>query len=649
MIGDTSSAKAAVSSYTPSKEIQDFTATVQKDFSDGVEILNRPWTELNDLSVIDRMNRDQRTFNAFVDENIEDPAEAWKWRGTRSKARNKAIAMHAQITAGYIIPMFMAQNENDEEDRWFSDAMRDITEWMVNNSNYKSSFLMASMGMLVNPVTYLGGEYAQVFQTIKEKTDKGFTSKEIIDEVLSGFQAPVYSADQILIKNAYEQNIQKQGNLIKRRFIDKNEAEAKYGEHENWEYVQAGTKSIYSADQGLFYDVKDDEHPFLVEEATYLNRRSDTEVCFIGGIYLGDNDVDNNPIRHRDNRNAPKYNVVPFGYQRVNEHFFYYKSLMNSQYWDNQLLDAQYEVGMNRAFLDTNMPLAVSGTDKVDSDIIFPNAVTAFADKDVKVTAMLPQADLSKMFGAMAVVEKSMDESSISDVTGGNLPQANQKATGIAIAERNAKVLLQGVGKTLAESIVQYGGLMADIAITHLSIPQVEEIIGEQSKLKYRSFILKDKTVGGRNVSKVLKFDKTLLSAEMTDKEKKSEGYKLLEQTGYPENDQEIYRINPELFARMKYLTTVEPERMFPKNEEFMQAMFSQLMTQMQNNPYVSLEALTRKTLYQFLRGDADEVMQKPQMTQPIDPNNPEVPNSKAGDKAVTKGLSGGLASVGIA
>lgn len=649
MLGDIYSSKTPVSGYQPSQEVQDFTSNVKRDFSEGVNILSREWTELNDLSVIDRMNRDQRTFNAFVDESCEDPSEAWKWRGTRSKARNKAIAMHAQLTAGYIIPMFMAQNEDDEEDRDFSDAMKDVCEWMIDNSNYKSSFLMTAMGMLVNPVTYLGAEYATVFQKIKEKTSEGYSTQEIIDEVLSGFQAPVYSADQILITNAYEQNIQRQRVIIKRRYIEYSEAKAKYGEHENWEYVNAGTKSVYDSDEGLFYDVKDDDHPNLVEECTYLNRREDTEVCFIGGIYMGENDVNNNPIRHRDNRNAPKYNVVPFGYQRINEHFFYYKSLMNSQYWDNQLLDAQYEVGMNRLFLDTNMPIAITGAEKFDTEIVFPSSVVAFANKDAKVSPLLPAANLGNLFNGMNAVERSIDESSVSDVSAGQMPDANQKATGIAIAERNAKTLLQGVGKTLAESIVQYGGLMADVAIQHITIPQVIEIAGKGGKLKYPTLILNNKAVNGKNVSKVLRFDESLLGKKMTDEQKRNREIELAIEGGYPETKKVIYLINPELFSRYKYLTKVEPERMFPQNQEFMQAMMSQIYAQFQQNPYVSLEALTRKTLYQFFRGDTEELMAKQEvgmdnMAQLLGGGGEKSPQgSMAGNQAVQKGLSKGL------
>ena len=137
------------------------------------------------------------------------------------------------------------------------------------------------------------------------------------------------------------------------------ELKAVYGEHPNWEFVQPGIRSIYNDEDGLFYDVKDDVDlgRNIVAEETALSRRDDSEVCYINGIYFGNENIENNPIRHRDNRNAPKYNVTPFGYSRIGEHFFYYKSMMNCLGWDNMMYDAMSEVVMNRAFLEVDMPI----------------------------------------------------------------------------------------------------------------------------------------------------------------------------------------------------------------------------------------------------------------------------------------------------
>lgn len=598
-----------VSLYQPSKEVADITSVVKKDYAIGHEILSRSWVELNNRSVIEDKNRGQRTFNAFVDESIEDPATAWQWRGTRSKARNKAIQMHAFMTAGYIIPNFVAQNDDDEEDRDFSDLMQDSVEWMIHNSSYKASFLQAAMGMLVNPVTYLSAEYCEVYQTIKEKTEQGINKTEILDEVLSGFNAPVYGAEQILISNAFEQNIQRHRFNIKRRFIEWGEAKAKYQDHEDVDFVQPGVRSIYSDTDGLFYDIKDDDHPHLVEEVIYCNRRDDTEIPYLNGIYMGDANVNENPIKHRDNRNAPKYNVVPFGYQRINEHFFFYKSLMNANYWDNALLDEQYRLGMNRAFLDTNMPVAVTGHDGDLSDIVFPSSVASFASPDVKIQPMLPAANLGNIFNAMQMTENSIEEASLSSTSGGQLPDADQKATAIAVAQRNAETIIKGVGANLALSMVQYGELMSDIILQHITAPQVDEIAGENVRLKYRTLVLKNKVVDGREVSKVLRFDESLLGREMTQEEQDDRALELLEETGYPKTESAIYLINPELFSRRRYLTRIEPERMFPQNDEYRQALLMQFYQQFQMNPYISLEALTRKTTYSFFRSETDEIM----------------------------------------
>lgn len=646
MIGDIYN-KNSVSLYQPSIDVANFTNFVKKDYARGNEIITRTWVELNNRSVIDDQDRGRRTFNAFVDESVEDPATAWQWRGTRSKARNQAIAMHAQLTAGYIVPMFMAQNDSDEEDVDFSEMMRDAVEWMVNNSQYKESFIQAAMGMLVNPVTYLGAEYCEVYQKIKERTlDGKVIETEVLDEILSGFNAPVYGADEILISNAYEQNIQKQRFIIKRRYIEYQEAEAKYNTQDNWAFVQPGVKAIYNDEDGAFYDLKDSDHPHLVEEVIYLSRRDDTEVAFVNGVYMGDADVNANPIKHRDNRNAPKYNVVPFGYQRINEHFFYFKSLMAAQYWDNQLLDAQYQIGMNRAFLDANMPIAVSGTDKVDSDVIFPSAVVAFEDPNTKATPLLPQANLAGIFSAMDRVENSMNEASISAVTAGQLPQATQKATSVAIAQKNAETMLKGVGRNLATAVVQYGDLMKDIVINHIVVPQVDEFSSPSQRLKYRTLILNGKVIDGKEMSKVIRFEDSFLGTKYTKKDRTMARMKLLEEVGYPQNKKHIYLVNPALFSRYRYLTRVEPERMFPENEEFRQAVMSQIYSQFAGNPYIELEALTRKTLYPFFRSETEELMKKPEEAEmPGEAMKP--PQTVFGQQAQNRATDNALPGVG--
>lgn len=648
MIGDIIN-KKSISDYQPSQEVIDLTIQVKKDYQEGVRIIERPWVELNDRSVVEDANRGQMMFNAYVDTSIEDPNEAWKWRGTRSMARNKGIAMHAQLMGTFLLPLYTAQNENDEIDRDFSEVMRDIIEWMCDptNSDYQSSYLQVGFGMLQNPVTYLGAEWYEIYQKIKEETDKGFTTKEVLDDVLSGFKAPIWGPTEILITNVYERNIQKQKAIIKRRWIEYSEAEAKYKKNKNWVFVKRGIKSIYNDEDGLFYDIRDEDHPNLVAEEIWLNRREDLEAPFVNGIYLGNENVNFNPIRHRDNLNRPKYNVVPFGYMRIGEHFFYYKSMMNALGWDNMAYDAMSEIVFNRAVLENEMPVAITGSDKVDSSVIFPNSVITMENADAKIAPLLPSSNIVQGFNALRETEKSMDEGSINDTLSGQLPEASQKAFNVAQAQANAKKNLGVIGRSIAESLVLYGDLLKDIAINHVTVPQVEELAGGKMKMKYKTFLLENKKSGGKIGDRIIKFDDSLLGLEMTNEEKMNKNLELLETTGYPKETKSIRLINPEMFAKFKYLAKVDLQEMFTRNNEYWQPILLALKAQLVNDQYVNQEALTRKTLYSFFNSEAEELMKDEAQQVPGLPiQAPQMPGSQVGQQMLNKATAGMAANI---
>lgn len=610
--------KGAVAAYMPSPDVVELTKTAKLDYQIGYDILHRPWNELNEYSVIDRINKDQRTFNAYVDESSEDPNEAWKWRGTRSSARNKAIVMHAHLTANYLYPIFDAVDEENKDHRDMAEIANCITEWMVHNSTYKSAFLQASMGMLINPVTYMEADYATIYQTVKERNGDQYSTKQIIDEVLSGFQANVISADQVLITNAHEPNIQKQRSITTRRWKTYTELKAKYGKHPNWEYVTPGVRMVYSDEDGLFYKVKDTEYTMrhLCEEITFKCRGEDLEVPYVNGVYFGN--VDNaewNPIRHRDNRDAPKYNLEPFGYQKVNEHFFFYKSMINVVGWDDKLMDAIYEMGMNRLILDTDMPVSVAGTDKIDTSIIFPGGVAASQDPNFKVTPMLPPMSGS-IFRGMQEVSSSMSDESVSPLEGGAVGAGGgQRAYMLALANQNAKIVLDAARKNLSQSVQNYGQLMIDIAIGHLTVAQLDELGGTS----YRAFLLHDQMVNGKKVSKRIRFDDSLMGKPMSEEAKVTYRMKLLEEVGYPDVKEHLYVVNPYLFSKMKYMAVMDVDSLQPKTQEFEQQVMKELYGLLRQDPLIEPETLIRKLAHAYFRTDYEELIAKkpPQGTQP--------------------------------
>ena len=77
-----------------------------------------------------------------------------------------------------------------------------------------------------------------------------------------------------------------------------------------------------------------------------------------------------------------------------------------------------------------------------------------------------------------------MEEGSVNETLAGQLPDASQKAFNVAQAQANAKKNIGAVGKSLAESVIQMGDLMKDIAINHITVPQLEELTGGRQKMK---------------------------------------------------------------------------------------------------------------------------------------------------------------------
>src|SRR3990167_8237420 len=614
MIGFTSKEYHTLSSYQPNSEIISLTKDFKDAFGKGVQILNTSCEELNNYTPIARMNRDQRAFNAFVDETSDDPMEAWKWKGTRSMALKKTLDSHAHITAVLAVPMAFAQNEKQEEDRQMSNVMRDILEWMAVNSEYRENYVNIMLGALVNPVTWMGAEYVESFITIKEQNEDGsFIKKEVLDEEISGFRAPVYSADQVLITNLYEQNVQRQYIIIKRNYKPYTQLKKIWEGHDNWEYVTPGIKSVYSDEDVLFYDVKDDTHPTLVEEATGWCRQTDTEVTFLNGIYMGDSNTENNLIKHRDNLNIPKVPLVPFGYQRINEHFFFWKSLVNRIGWDNALIDAMYENQMNRDAIDLYTPMALYGVEDFSTSMVFPGAVVSFENPNAKAEPLIP-AGRGEGYRAMREIEASINEASTSEVMGGALPEKEQKAFTVGRAEQNAKTILRGAIRSISFSVMKYGDLMKDVALQHLTVAQLDEITGAES---YRNFILKDQIVGGKQVSKKIIFDDGLIGRQMSKKEQKKMALRMLEDIGYPKNKDHIYKVNPHLFSKLKYLIRIEPDEMIERNSGFESAMAERMYTLLRSDQLVSGDGLVRKLLNANYRGEADDMMTEEAQIQP--------------------------------
>lgn len=591
-----------LSAYQPSSEVAELTVMVKKAYQDGDAILNTPYREFNNNSLIQRMSLDQKAWLSWTGEPYEGEDD-WRWNGVRPITRNRVISVAAHLTAQLLVPNVFAQNEFDEEDRAAANVMRDLIEYNIKRSNYDTAFLYGIIGSLVNPVSYFKVDYVQAWQDVWTEDGR----ERMLDDMFSGFQNSLISPEDLYIENPYQFELQKQDWIIEKKgYLSYGAAEAIYGEYENFQYVQAGRKVIIH-DDGSFYDVED-VNDTMVEHVCFKNRRKDTEIYFVGGVYMGNPNTDYNPFIHRTNKNKPKYNIAKFGYEPIDTmKFFWYKSLVAKMENDQEAADREWRMYFDASFLATFPPTVTVGAGKIDRSVIAPATNTEIG-RDATITP-LNIANPGAALGALREAERSLTESSVSEQSQGMSDGVEKTARESILLQQNAQTGLGLATKMIGTAVKQIGELMVDNIIRYQTIGEVSEITGTST---YKTFLVDGKVKGGHEKTSYIQFTDRFAGREMDEDEKEMEEYKLLDMAG---DEKELHEVNPSLFARMDYLVTIDADKMLQKNDAFERAFKLETYDRAIANPLVqqdpeSMQKITRDFLFEpLMRGEASNYL----------------------------------------
>lgn len=558
-----------LSAYQPSPEVRQLTSIAVQDVISGEEIINRPFNEFNGMSLIERMNTDQKDWMAWSPAPSDDPDEAWMFTGTSAATRNKIISTAAHLTAQVIYPNVYAQNKEDEEDEAAAYVMREAMEYYARRSNYEQTFLYSVISGLVNPVSYLKTDYCQAYQTILEGTHDKYTKKKVLDQVMSGFQDALLPPDEVLISNPYCFDFQKQPIVIQRRRISYNEAQSIYGDRDNFAHVKAGVISIGSTLDNLFYDVEDPVQDSLVEEAIVMSRTQDRQVAYVNGIYLGSPNVEFNPMKHRrvtkNGDTVPMYPIVKFGAEPIDAmRFWAYKSLASKLANDKELVDRMRQNAVDASTFATFPSIFTMGAGKMDRSVFIP-ATTLELGKDAKVQPATGLMNPSFAYTAAREAEQQMNETSQDPQLSG-VGAGDKTARESMLIQQNALTNLGIMGRMIGTMVKELGELKIDNIVRYATVGEMQELGAGGLSMKYQTLVLNDKIKEGKKKSIVIRFTDSFAGYEMSEDEKREKEVSLYEEAG---DDTEIYEVNPAVWSRLQYLVQVEPDALRPKNDAF--------------------------------------------------------------------------------
>lgn len=612
-----------LSAYQPSMQVKAILSLSDTDLELGDEILNRSFTEFNDMSLIDRANADQKDWLGWSPSPSDNPDEAWMFTGTSSITRNKIISTAAHLTQQVIYPGVFAQNEDDEVDEASAYVMKTAIEYNCRKNNYEQTFLYGVISGLVNPVSYFKVDYAEQYQDVLQGTSSNHTKKKVLDEVMSGFQHALLPLDEVLLLNPYCFDIQKQPGIIHRRRISFGEAKALYGHHPDFRHVTPGLKAVLNSANGLVYNVVDVADG-LVEEAVFSYRGEDKMFTIVNGVYVSNPNTEYLPMRHRRSQiekdgttvDVPLYNIVKYGAEPIDAmRFAYYKSLASKLSNDKELVDRMRQNAVDASTFATFPSIFTVGAGKLDKSVFIPATITDLP-KDSKTLPATGFANPSYAYNAAKEAEGAVSESSSSPEFSGN-SGGGKTAREAIILQQNAISNLGVMGKMITMGMVKpIGELMVDDIIRYQTVGQTMDLGGGALGTKYATLVLNDKVIDGAKKNIVIKFTDEWAGrdTEMSEDEQKMKRVKMYEDK--PEN-QELYEVNPAVFIRRKYLIVVEPDAFKPMNDAFDKTFKTELYDRAINNPLIAndpekLAEVTRDFLFEpTVKGEASKYIPK--------------------------------------
>ena len=552
-----------VSEYNETEEQFTVSSLILKHFAQGVQNQYTPRVEFNDLSLISRDQYDQMSFNTYQPNNGEawegSPQSAWRSRAIRPIVRNKCISIAAHATARLIFPKIFAYNESSDEQQEAAQVMEDLMEWSGDVSNYSNIALLRVITALSSPASIGYTEYAEVYRTVKtEKINGKWKEEKILDESYPCFTDCVVPVSQLLIENFYEPDLQRQGFLIWRKVYAFSDARAKYnGVYDNFKYVRPGVQTIYDDANKQFYYVYDPNmRSEDVEEVTYWNKNLDIKIIMVNRVMLTDF---NNP----NPRNDKLYPFDKFGYEPINNRFFYYKSLAFKLQHDSDIVNTLYQMVIDGTYLAIFKPMVNVGGEIIASDVIVPGAVTTLSSPDADLRAINVGSDLKAGLDMLSVVEKSINESSQEPLQQGVAEQGSQTAFEISRLEQNANTVLGLFLQMIAKHVRDFGKLRVGDIVQYLTLPDVAKITGN-SELTYKTFFLKGLEKTGEK-NKKIEFTNSV-PEKMTEESYLESSFDLLEEE--KKKEMTIAKANPAMFRELQYLVAVHPDVLNPRSED---------------------------------------------------------------------------------
>lgn len=477
--------------YNPSDKDKQLIKDIYDDLEYMRKLRNQRWKYFNDRTLKDYIDDSQLRLSGFVPDKASQGKESWQSNVFHPVTRNKFKAMLAAVALDVPQIKIVAQNERDERDYTRAEIMKNLVKFSYDQDNKEEQIFFeaweaAEKGTVIVYDGYLKtSAKKKIIKSFEPETGEiEYEEQEIqTDNQCVGFIVPLTS---LYIKDWTIFDIQKQPSLCWVERMDVKSFEREFSRYNNYKHVKTSNQLTDKNESDTFFKEfwqerdKDDEP---IEVIKYFNKGEDQFAIIANGVKLFESPL----ILGKKKKWYPFAKTVfePYAFD-----FFYGNSLPNTLMGEQDVINALFNMALDKTYRSMVPPLLIGSINKDDFDLDDPNisSDTKIYVQDIAQVREMPISGINESdIKMLDIVGRGLDMSSVDENQQG-IQGRGVTAREVVIANENAKKLKGIIYLFLTSLWLQKIRLRMMNLLVYYPQPKVDKVTGKGAE--YQTFFV---------------------------------------------------------------------------------------------------------------------------------------------------------------
>lgn len=473
--------------YNPTDQEKQVIKRVYDDYSSMRILRNKKYKYFNDRSLKDFIDDSQLRLNCYVPSRESQGKENWQANVVHPTTKNKFKAMLAAVALDVPQTVIVAQNEKMEKDNQRAELVKNLVRFSYDQENKEEQVFFeawetAEKGTVIVYDGFLKAKAKKKVITAYNPETGEVESEEQEVETENGCVNFIVPLMNLYIGDWNIFDIQKQPKLCWVDKMNEDQFKSEFGKYPKYKLVEEGLRLTQVGENDTFFrkeweDRISEDEP--IEVLRYFNKDKDQFIIIANGVLLHDSPL----LLGKKKKWYPFAKTV---FEPFASDFFYGNSLPNTLMGEQDVINALYNMALDKTYKSMAPALLIGNTNKDDFDLEDQNTTidTKIYVQDITQVREMPISGINNSDVQMIdLISRGLDLSSV-DSNQQGVPGRGVTAREVVIANENAKKL-KGIMYMFLKSLwIQKIRLRIMNILIYYTQPKVQQIINEDGTKK---------------------------------------------------------------------------------------------------------------------------------------------------------------------